>query len=389
MKIPTIDQDYLIHTLGELIAIPSPSGYTDQVVRYVSTELEKLGVGFELTRRGAIRAHLKGKNQQPSRAVVSHVDTLGAMTRGLKENGRLAITPIGFWSSRFAEGARVTIFTDQGPQRGSILPLKASGHTYNEEIDTQPVNWDQVEVRVDEKCESKEDLLKHNFNIGDWISIDPNFEITKNGFISSRHLDNKAGVASLLAAVKAIKDNNIELPIDCNLLFTISEEVGSGASAVLHDGVSEMLSIDNSTLAPDQNSNKYGVTVAIKDSSGPFDYHFTRMILDICKEHNLVHSRDTFRYYRCDAASAIEAGNDIRTALVCFACDASHGYERTHVESLLELGKLLSIYMQKTPTFMRDKNELTGLKEFSIQPTVIDPSVDPEGSVRSDTYDDE
>ena len=86
------------------------------------------------------------------RAVVVHADTIGTMVKHLKDNGRLELVPIGHWSSRFAEGARVTLFTDEGSFRGSILPLKASGHTFNEEVDTQPVGWPHIEVRIDADC---------------------------------------------------------------------------------------------------------------------------------------------------------------------------------------------------------------------------------------------
>lgn len=384
-----VDEKYLLKTLAELLSIPSPSGYTDQIVRYVCQQLQTMGLPFELTRRGAIRATIKGSHPTPARAVVAHLDTLGAMVKSLKSNGRLSLAPIGHWSSRFAEGSRVTVFTEKEPKRGTVLPLKASGHTYNQEIDTQEVSWEHIEVRVDEKCETKEQLINENFQVGDFISFDPYLEVTPNGFINSKHLDNKAGVSTLLATAKAVVEQKLKLPSDVYILFTIMEEVGSGASAVLHGDVAEMLSIDNSTIAPCQNSNSYGVTVAIKDSSGPFDYHLTQHLLNICKQNQIIHSRDVFRYYRCDAASAIEAGNDIRTALVCFACDASHGYERTHIESLQELSSLLGYYMQSECVSERDKYDLTELKGFSTQPIVKDPSIDSQLPVRPDSYESE
>ena len=232
---PKIDTQYLIYILQKLLAIPSPTGYTDQIVHTVSNELKQLGIPFELTRRGAIRATMDGEVRTPDRAIVAHLDTLGAMVKWLKSNGRLAIVPIGTWSSRFAEGCRITLFTDTGMHRGTILPLKASGHTYGEEIDTQPVTWENLEVRLDEAVSdnkefiqplSKEhDLQRLGINIGDFIAIDPSTEIHPNGFINSRHLDDKAGVATILAAAKSIQDTNATLPVDCHLLFTISAEV--------------------------------------------------------------------------------------------------------------------------------------------------------------------
>lgn len=363
-----IDTDYLLGTLLKLLEIPSPSGYTDRIVHWVGEELTRLSIPFELTRRGAIRANLKGKERRPGRAVVSHLDTLGAMVKYLKDNGRLELVPIGHWSSRFAEGGRVTIFTDNhGSKRGTVLPLKASGHTFNEEIDTQPVAWDYIEVRTNDFCTSAQELTERGFNIGDFVAFDPCPEID-NGFVVSRHLDNKAGVASMLAAAKAIIDSEVEVPVDCHLLFTISEEVGTGASAILHGDIAEMVAVDNATPAPGQNSRERGVTISMQDSTGPFDYHLTHKLLDLCQRFGVEHQRDVFKYYRCDAASALEAGNDMRVALVCFGADASHGHERTHIEALRCLSELLALYIQSDPTFQRDKERLGPLQGFPVQP---------------------
>jgi peptidase M42 family hydrolase len=360
-----VDTDYIQAILKRLLEIPSPSGLTDAVVHVVCEELENLGIAFEITRRGAIRANIPGIRYSPDRAIISHLDTLGCMVKNLKDNGRLEIVPIGFWSSRMAEGARVTVYSD-GPRmfRGSVLPLKASGHVYNKEIDTQEVSWSNVEIRLDEIVHTKADLINLGLNVGDHISVDPTPEFSESGFIVSRHLDDKAGVAAALAAAKAVNESDVRIPVDCHLLFTISEEVGVGASHILHGDVAEMVSIDNGTIAPGQNTSEFGVTIAMQDSSGPFDWHLTHKLIDLCRAHGIEHSRDVFRYYRSDAASALEAGNDIRTSLICFACDGSHGYERTHIRSLEALAELLALYMQSDPLFKRDSKAMGPISDF-------------------------
>ncbi|MGD2020266.1 MAG: osmoprotectant NAGGN system M42 family peptidase, partial [Thiohalocapsa sp.] len=334
MKAVPIDSEYLLDVLLKLLFTPSPSGYTDRVVHLVCEELERMDVPFELTRRGAIRATLKGEAERPNKAIVAHIDTLGAMVKALKPNGRLQLVPVGHWNARFAEGARCTLFTDHGQHRGTILPLKASGHTFGPEIDTQPTGWDYVEFRIDERVFNLEDLLRLGVHVGDFIAIDTTPEVTDTGFINSRHLDDKAGAALLLAATKAVKEQGVELPVDCHPLFTISEEVGSGASAALHQDVAEMLTIDNGTTAPGQNSSEFGATICMADMGGPFDYHLTHRVIQICQEFQIPHQRDVFKFYRSDSAAALEAGNDVRTALVTFGIDASHGYERIHQEAL-------------------------------------------------------
>ncbi|MEJ2529888.1 MAG: osmoprotectant NAGGN system M42 family peptidase, partial [Gammaproteobacteria bacterium] len=318
MKKLPIDQNYVQKILLRLLQTPSPSGYTDRIVHLVAEELDKLNVPVELTRRGGVRATLKGVCSSPDRAVVAHLDTLGAMIKGLKDNGRGEIVPIGHWNARFAEGARVTVFTDMGTLRGTILPLKASGHTFGNEVDSQPSDWGNLELRIDELSHCRDDLMRLGIHVGDFIAIDPQPEFLENGYIVSRHLDDKAGAAVLLGAIKAVRDHKVELPTDCHPLFTISEEIGSGASAILHGDVAEMLTLDNGTTAPGQNSSEFGVTLCMADMSGPFDYHLTRYMIQLCHEHEIAYQRDVFRYYRSDSASALDAGTDLRTALATF-----------------------------------------------------------------------
>jgi peptidase M42 family hydrolase len=367
-----IDQDFLLKTLATLLEIPSPTGYTDQIVRHCCTELDRLGLEYELTRRGAIRSVIRGSSRQPARAIIAHVDTLGAQVRNLKPNGRAALVPIGHWSSRFAEGARVTLFTRTGAYRGTILPLKASGHTFGKEIDKQPTSWDHVELRIDLDLNNADDLVAHGIAVGDYVAIDTQTEFTDNGYIISRHLDDKAGVASLLAAAKAVMDNSgAKLPVDTYFLLSIAEEVGVGASSVLHGDVAAMVSIDNGTTAPGQNSAEHGATIAMADSSGPFDYHLTNKLIDLCGEHEIPFQRDIFRYYRCDSASAVEAGNDIRTALITFGIDASHGYERIHASALEAVARLVTAYVTSPVQIQRDRDALSSLSGFTEQPTAL------------------
>src|SRR3954465_7050615 len=111
---PRIDVDYLRGQLERLLAIPSPTGYTDPIVRYVSEELEQLGIPFSVTRRGAILALYRGRDVEGARAIVAHLDTLGATVKMIKDNGRLELVPIGTWSARSAETTRCTILTEEG-----------------------------------------------------------------------------------------------------------------------------------------------------------------------------------------------------------------------------------------------------------------------------------
>ncbi|HEY8524017.1 MAG TPA: osmoprotectant NAGGN system M42 family peptidase [Acidimicrobiales bacterium] len=363
--LPEVDVPWMVDLLVQMLRTPSPSGRTDAVMQLLGEVLDEMPVELSVTRRGSLLATLPGK-AEGARAIVAHADTIGCMVRELKPNGRLAVVPIGTHSARFAEGCRVTILTDDLARYvGTILPLKASGHAFGDDVDTQPTGWEHVEVRVDERCHSAEDLAKLGIKVGDFVAIDSLPIVTDNGFIVARHLDGKAGVAIALGALRALCQDAVERPHPVNLLVTIAEEVGHGASHGLREDVAEMVSIDNAVCAPGHHSLEDGVTIPMADATGPFDYHLTRHLCRLCELHGIPYARDVFRYYRSDVAAAIEAGAETRAALVAFGVDASHGAERTHVDSLAAVARLLCAYLRSPLTFARWDREPQGdLRDF-------------------------
>jgi peptidase M42 family hydrolase len=381
-----LDLDWMQQVLLELLRIPSPSGRTDVIMQHVGERLEEIGLPFEVTRRGVMVGSLDGEEGSLDRAIVVHTDTIGCMVQALKDNGRLAIVPVGTHSSRFSEGSRVTIFTDdpEHTYTGTVLPTKASGHAFGDDIDTHPHGWEHVEVRVDELVSSAADLTALGIQVGDFVAQTAFPVITRSGFVTSRHLDDKAGVAAALTAFKAVIDAGIQLPVGAHLLITVSEEVGHGASSGLHTDVAEMVSVDSAVVAPGQHSTETGVTIAMQDLHGPFDYHLTRRLHALAREHGIEANRDVFRFYRSDVASALEAGAETRAALIGFGVDATHGHERTHLDSIVATAQLLALYLQTERTFARWDAEPSGpLRDFpstAVQPVRREPEWDPEAA---------
>ena len=371
-----IDMEYLSEVLLRLLATPSPSGRTDEVMQFVGDRLTDLDVPFTMTRRGAIVANLTGADPGgPDRALVVHADTIGCMVKQVKESGRLALAPIGTHSARFSEGARVTIFVDDLDQQfftGTVLPLKASGHRYGDEVDSQGVGWDQVEVRVDERVASPGDVARLGIQVGDFVALDAQPEITASGYVRSRHLDDKGGIAAALAACKALKHSEVELPVDAHLLITIAEEVGMGATHGIDPDVAELVSIDTAVVAPGQTSSEHTVNIVMQDASGPFDYHLARRLATLASEHGIEYRRDLYTHYRSDAASALEAGAETRAAVIGFGIDASHGHERTHLDGIRHTAELAAVYLQTELIFpywdAERRGELGDFPSRSVQP---------------------
>ncbi|OMC52825.1 peptidase M42 [Mycobacterium sp. IS-836] len=357
----------MVDTLLALLQTPSPAGRTDAVMQLIGDTFDHFGVPFSLTRRGALTAELAGESSTIDRAMVVHADTIGCMVRRLKDNGRLEVIPVGTFSARFAAGARVRIFPDDPDEfiTGTVLPLKASGHAFGHEIDSQPTDWQNVEVRVDRKVSSREDLVRLGLQVGDFVALITSPELTADGFIVSRHLDGKAGIAIALTLAKNFSEKRIMLPHRTMIMVTITEEVGHGASHGLPADVAELISVDNAVCAPGQQSIEDGVTIPMADMHGPFDYHLTRKLCRLAEEQGIPYARDVFRYYRSDAAAAIEAGAGTRAALVGFGLDGSHGWERTHMDSLEATYSLLHCWLQTPLTFAKWDAKPSGkLRDF-------------------------
>lgn len=375
-----LDDDWMRRVLIDMLRISSPTGRTDQVMQYVGEQVELLGLRFELNRRGAMRIHLHG-GEGPSRAVVVHTDTIGCAVRTIKDSGRLALVSIGTHSARFSEGARVTVYTDvPGVEvTGTVLPLMASGHAYGRAVDTQGVGWDHVELRLDAHVASRRDVEALGIRVGDFVGLHALPEITRTGYVKSRHLDDKAGVAAVLTAIKAMVDQDVTLEVPTEVLITITEEVGHGASSGLAIGAAEMLSIDSAVVAPTQESDERAVTIAMQDMVGPFDYHLTRRLLRLAEGHHVPHRRDVFVNYRSDVAAALEAGAETRAALIGPGVDATHGHERTHLDGIRATSQLVCLYLQTHLTFHEwDRTDGGRLEDFpstSVQPAAPSPEI--------------
>lgn len=361
-----IDTARMRRRLLELLAIPSPCGFTDEIVHYVGDQLRTMDIGFDLTRRGTIRARLPGRDRGPARALVNHVDTLGAMVRLVRPDGRLSVMPIGFWSSRFAEGTRVTLFSEHHAYRGTLLPCLNWGVSRDRGVEQVPLDWDHIELRLDEAVLNDRDVRNLGIEVGDFISLDANPEVLDNGYIVARGLDNKAGVTAVMETLQHLKEENLTPVRDLHVLFTVTETIGTGTGAAVSPDVSELVTVDFASVPATEKSPFKRVTIASADAAGPYDYHLTAHLQRLATELEIPHQKKLLEAFHSDTAAALAAGHDVRTAVLAYAGDASHSLERTHLSSLQNIARLLCAYATSEPTFARDTSVID-VEDFSHQ----------------------
>jgi len=339
------DEKHTIDLLDQLVNIPSPSGYTKTITKFIANYLHNLGIEYKQTNKGAIIAKVEGENTSKHRLLTAHVDTLGAMVKEVKTNGRLKLTMIGGFKWNAVEGEYCTIHTAQGKKiRGTILLHETTVHVYKD-IDTIKRDENHIEVRIDEKCFNSEDVRKIGIEVGDFVSFDPRFEVTETGFIKSRHLDDKASTTLLLQLLKNIKENDIKLPYTTHFYISNNEEIGYGGNSNIPDQVVEYIAVDMGAIGDGQSSDEYTVSICAKDSSGPYHYDLTRYLVELAKTNAIEYKLDIYPNYGSDASAAIRAGADVKHALFGPGIEASHAYERTHVDSLRATAQLLYTYV--------------------------------------------
>ena len=340
--------EYAVQKTVDLCIIPSPTGFTRKIEELVFGEFAGLGFNPVFTNKRSILVDLGGEGN--GLVIAAHVDTLGAMVRSIKPNGRLRLSKIGSYAINNIEHENCTIHTRSGKEyTGTIQLEKSAAHIYSSMVISE-IKRDEtsVEVVIDEKVKSKEDVKKLDINTGDFVSFDPKTVYTKSGFIKSLHLDDKAGCGILMSLAKYIKENNIELDRKIYLLFTTYEEVGHGASAGIPDDVEEMISIDLGPVGEDLETDEYKVSICAMDKSGgPYDFDVTNKLINLANEHALNFAVDIYPVYASDSDSALFAGYDIKHGLIGPGVSASHGYERTHREAIENTLILLKEYIMK------------------------------------------
>ena len=346
MSLPKIDSQYLLEFLKQLLEIPSPTGMTQDAIDFARQALEGFdGLELSLTRKGALVAQWPGKREDAPRAVTAHVDTLGAVVKEIKKNGRLRLSRIGgyYWNTVESEGC--TVFTRDGEKvRGSLLLTNASGHVYGKKVGDLARDDENMEVRLDARTTSPEETRALGVEVGDFVAFDTRVELN-NGFVRSRYLDDKACVACMVAATKSIYDAGLQPAQKVYLHISNYEEVGHGAAAGIPPDVFELVAADMAAVGDGQSSDEFNVTLCVKDSGGPYDRDLTERLRGLAEAHQIPYKVDVYPFYGSDGEAFWRSGGDVAVALLGPGVDASHNYERTHLDALLATTRLLIAYL--------------------------------------------
>ena len=344
-----IDQkyvDYAVEQTMKLLAIDSPTGYTEQAADACLNEFKALGCKAWLTGKGGVVAELGGENEQDALWVEAHIDTLGGMVSEIKSNGRLRISPLGGLRPENTEAENCRVVTKfNGVYEGTLQLDNASVHVNGSYGDTVR-KFTCMEVVLDEDVKSADDTKKLGISAGDIVCFDPRSRVTEKGYIKSRFLDDKLSVGILLGLAKYLHDEGVTPKRKVYAHVTVYEEVGHGGAASVPPGVTEAISVDMGCVGEGLSCTEKQVSICAKDSGGPYSYDVVKRLIAAAKKEEADYAVDVYPHYGSDVEATLQAGYDIRHGLIGAGVYASHGYERSHKDGVKNALLVLKGYLE-------------------------------------------
>lgn len=335
--------EYIVEQTEKVIGIDSPTGYHYNVQKYLVDTIQAMGFEVRTLRKGGVIANLGGEGNPLM--MLAHVDTLGAFVHYIKGNGRLAISN-GILNPNNIETENVRVITRSGAVYEGTIQLENASVHVNPDVNAER-KFTNLEVVLDEDVTSKEDVEKLGICAGDFLAVEPRFQVTEKGYIKSRFLDDKASSGVLLGIAKYVSEHPGCLKRNVQLFFTTFEEIGHGASAGIPEEIEDLLAVDMGCVGDHLACTEKQVSICAKDSSGAYHFEMTNELIEVAKEHGIDYAVDIYPSYGSDAGAALRSGKDVRYALIGQGVYASHGYERTHKDGMKQTFELALNYVLK------------------------------------------
>ena len=335
--------EYIVEQTAKVIGIDSPTGYHFHVQKYLVETIQAMGFEVRTLRKGGVIANLGGEGNPLM--MLAHVDTLGAFVHYIKGNGRLAISN-GTLNPNNIETENVRVITRSGAVYEGTIQLENASVHVNPDVNAER-KFTNLEVVLDEDVTSKEDVEKLGICAGDFLAVEPRFQVTEKGYIKSRFLDDKASSGVLLGIAKYVSEHPGCLKRNVQLFFTTFEEIGHGAAAGIPEEIEDLLAVDMGCVGDHLTCTEKQVSICAKDSSGAYHFEMTNELIEVAKEHGIDYAVDIYPSYGSDAGAALRSGRDVRYALIGQGVYASHGYERTHKDGMKQTFELALNYVLK------------------------------------------
>ncbi len=346
LQLETIDPAKLTRLLHECVEVDSPVGYYPEIHAWLSGTLAEMGYEMFTDNKATAYVRVVGHDSSKTVLIGAHLDTIGLVVRGFNDDGTLRVRQLGGINYHSIEGETCTVLCRDGRAlAGQVICDHHSVHVF-EDCRTTERDENHMSVSLIADVKSPEDARALGVTEGAFVGIDPHFEEFDNGYIVSRHIDDKAAVAVLLDVLDWLRESGQAPAYDTLFAFPIHEEIGNGGTWVPSE-VSEYVAVDITLLGPDYDSDEHSVGVIASDAKGPYDWNLTNTLIacaeEACDEGKW--NTQVCFHYSTDANAAYFTANDLASGAFGMACLNTHGRERCHVDAIVETEKLARAYV--------------------------------------------
>ncbi|MDF2675091.1 MAG: family metallopeptidase [Clostridiales bacterium] len=284
------------------------SGCEKEIRSIIKADVESLGE-TRIDKLGNFILHKKGEGKRVMLA--AHMDEVGFLVNGIKDDGRIKFIPIGL-DPRILISKRVIFGRTKTVGVIGAKPI----HLQSAEERSRPIP--AKELFIDIGASSKEEVAKY-VKIGDYATFESEY-VDMGRYIKAKALDDRVGCAVI---TEVIQDN---YKLDLFGAYTVQEEVGLRGAGAAAFGIEPEIAIilEGTTCADIAKDEKDWITtpgagpaISLMDRTSSASGRLLKRIVEVAEANNIPYQ------YRRGTVGGNDAGKIHRTKEGCITATIS------------------------------------------------------------------
>lgn len=273
----------MLSMVKELCMLNGVSSAEDDVRAYLMEKAAPYADDIRIDVLGNLIVFKRGEKAAGNRLMLTaHMDEVGFIINDITEDGYLKFAPVGGIDPRVVIGKRVSV----GRVPGAV-GLKAYHLVSDEEEKSVPKFEDMY---IDIGAGSREDA-QSVVSLGDLVAFESDAVEFGDGMLKAKAIDDRVGCAVMLKLIEE------DLPIDCNFVFSVQEEVGTrGAFGAAFSVTPEIALVLEGTTAADLPGTDahrrvavlgQGPVLSFMDGGTVYDRGLYELLRDLADRNNI------------------------------------------------------------------------------------------------------
>jgi len=222
-----MDRGQFVELIRDLAAIPGPAGREEAVARAFAARLKDLAAEAFLDPMGNAIVKLAGRNPKASLMVCAHTDEVGLIVKTITPDGLLYFDLNGGIDPRTLLATPVEVLGADGPVAGVVV--SPSAHLSRPEDRAKPIPVHDLWIQVGANSDAEVKAL--GIRIGDPVTFRANFQEMAGGYVATKALDDRVGLAILIAAIRRAARRGLDY--DLYAVAPVQEEIGARGAGVV------------------------------------------------------------------------------------------------------------------------------------------------------------